>query len=274
LSEIGCDALQLFEPVHLVRLDLIRLERFRRAWTNFFLFLDSYNDTCREVQSALFFWTTAGPFGMQTVSATKGSIMEMPGADTPPITYVQRSAYTLARVSAEPQTSHLTSGLEVPHGTLTQLLRNLDDLQFEEQKKTAVYDTKDEHCDDEQQHRGQRVLRAPRAARSPDTARSRGAAPLPRRSPWRLLLGRLEVGVVGIHLLAVVVQVGLVALAGIRASTLQRTHAARMRLDSSSSVPIQPTIVTQGHAKVSGWALTGWWPRWRCRSSRSSCTVA
>lgn len=75
--------------------------------------------------------------------------MEMPGADTPPAMYVQRSAYTLARVAADPQTSHLTSGLEVPHGTLTQLLRNLDDLQFEEQKKTAVYDTKDEHCDDE-----------------------------------------------------------------------------------------------------------------------------
>jgi hypothetical protein len=75
--------------------------------------------------------------------------MEMPGADTPPVTYVQRSAYTLARVGADPKTAHLTNGLETPHVALTALLRNLEDLEFEEQKKTAVYDTRDEHCDDE-----------------------------------------------------------------------------------------------------------------------------
>lgn len=75
--------------------------------------------------------------------------MEMPGADTPAATYVQRSAYTLARVAADPNTAHLTSGLEGCHVALVEELRKLEELEFEEQKKTAVYDTKDEHCDDE-----------------------------------------------------------------------------------------------------------------------------
>lgn len=75
--------------------------------------------------------------------------MEMPGEDTPPIAYLQRSAYSIARAGADPKTIQFTGGLEAAHAMLKQTLRELEDLEFEEQKKTAAYDTKDEHCDDE-----------------------------------------------------------------------------------------------------------------------------
>lgn len=75
--------------------------------------------------------------------------MEMPGEDTPPLAYLQRSAYSIARVGADPKTAQLAVGLEAAHNALRQTLREFEDLEFEEQKKTAAYDTKDEHCDDE-----------------------------------------------------------------------------------------------------------------------------
>ena len=75
--------------------------------------------------------------------------MEMPGEDTPPIAYLQRSAYSIARVEADPKTVQFAGGLEAAHNALKQTLREIEDLEFEEQKKTAAYDTKDEHCDDE-----------------------------------------------------------------------------------------------------------------------------
>ncbi len=75
--------------------------------------------------------------------------MEMPGEDTPPNAYLPRSAYTIARVAAEPMTKGLESALETAHGALQQALRNGEDLEYEEQKKTAVLDAKDEHNDDE-----------------------------------------------------------------------------------------------------------------------------
>jgi hypothetical protein len=75
--------------------------------------------------------------------------MEMPVEDTPPKAYPPRSAYTIARVAADPQTKGLESALETAHVALQQALRNGEDLEYEEQKKTAVLDTKDEHNDDD-----------------------------------------------------------------------------------------------------------------------------
>lgn len=74
--------------------------------------------------------------------------MEMPGEDTPPIAYLPRSTYTIARVAADPQTKGLESSLESAHVALQQALRQGEDLEYEEQKKTAVHDAKDEHNDD------------------------------------------------------------------------------------------------------------------------------
>ncbi len=75
--------------------------------------------------------------------------MEMPVEETPPLAYLPRSAYSIARVAADPQTKGLESALETAHGALQQALRNGADLEYEEQKKTAVLDTKDEHNDDD-----------------------------------------------------------------------------------------------------------------------------
>lgn len=75
--------------------------------------------------------------------------MEMPGEDTPPIAYLQRSAYSLSRAGADPKTVQFIGGLEAAHAALKQTLREFEDLEFDEQKMTAAYDAKDEHCDDE-----------------------------------------------------------------------------------------------------------------------------
>jgi len=75
--------------------------------------------------------------------------MEMPGEDTPATAYLPRSTYTIARVAADPHTKGLESSLESAHVALQQALRQGEDLEYDEQKKTAVLDAKDEHNDDE-----------------------------------------------------------------------------------------------------------------------------
>ena len=75
--------------------------------------------------------------------------MDMPTADTPAEAHIPRSAYTKARVAADPKTAGLEVGLATVHTNLVALLRHRDDLLEQEQAHTALLDAADEACDDD-----------------------------------------------------------------------------------------------------------------------------
>ena len=75
--------------------------------------------------------------------------MEMPTPDTPPEAYVSRSAYTKARVGADPKSAGREAGLATSHTNLVALLRHRDDLREQEQVHTAMLDYADEALDDD-----------------------------------------------------------------------------------------------------------------------------
>ncbi len=74
--------------------------------------------------------------------------MEMPGEDTSPEAYTPRSAYSIAGVAADPKTAGLEKPLEAAHVALKMGLREREDLEEEEQKRTAILDTRDRECDE------------------------------------------------------------------------------------------------------------------------------
>lgn len=73
--------------------------------------------------------------------------MDMPTEDTPARAYLPRSAYTIARVAANPKTAGLESGLRTAHGNLKNALRQFEDLEEQEEEKSALFDFADEVCD-------------------------------------------------------------------------------------------------------------------------------
>jgi len=75
--------------------------------------------------------------------------MDMPTTETPPEAYLPRSAYTIARVAANPKTAGQEAGLEAVHTNLRAALRERDDLLEQEQKKAAVHDVADDDVDDD-----------------------------------------------------------------------------------------------------------------------------
>jgi hypothetical protein len=75
--------------------------------------------------------------------------MEMPGEDTPAEAYLSKSAYTIARVAADPKVAALEKGVETSHAQLKKALRDREDLQESVQRKMAVLDAADTGCDDD-----------------------------------------------------------------------------------------------------------------------------
>lgn len=75
--------------------------------------------------------------------------MDMPTEDTPARAYLPRSAYTIARVAAHPKTAGLENGLRAAHGNLKTALRQFEDLEEQEEEKSALFDVADEVCDDD-----------------------------------------------------------------------------------------------------------------------------
>ena len=75
--------------------------------------------------------------------------MDMPTPDTPPEAYLPRSAYTTARVAADPKINGLEQPLDAKHQELKLALRERDDLLELLQKKSALFDVADTHCDDD-----------------------------------------------------------------------------------------------------------------------------
>jgi hypothetical protein len=74
--------------------------------------------------------------------------MDMPTEDTPAAAYLAKSAYTVSRVAVDKQAKGLEQGLENAHVQLKKSLRDKEDLEEVEQKKTAVLDAGDSDCDD------------------------------------------------------------------------------------------------------------------------------
>ncbi len=73
--------------------------------------------------------------------------MEMPTQDTPPDAYLPRSAYTIARVAADPDAAGLEQNLAAQHAALKAALRENEDLLEQLQKDSAVLDAADGDCD-------------------------------------------------------------------------------------------------------------------------------
>jgi hypothetical protein len=78
---------------------------------------------------------------------TEEGTMEMPTADTPAAAYLPRSAYTIAHVAAVKKTAGLEKGLAGAHDALKKALRHREDLEEEEEKKSAVLDARGDECD-------------------------------------------------------------------------------------------------------------------------------
>lgn len=75
--------------------------------------------------------------------------MDMPTVDTAAEAYIPKSAYTNARVGADPKTAGREVGLATVHTNLVALLRHRDDLRELEQKNSALLDAADEAVDDD-----------------------------------------------------------------------------------------------------------------------------
>jgi hypothetical protein len=73
--------------------------------------------------------------------------MDMPSADTSPEAYLPRSAYTIARVAADPDTAGLEKNLAAKHADLKAALREREDVLEQLQKDAALLDVGDGHCD-------------------------------------------------------------------------------------------------------------------------------
>jgi len=73
--------------------------------------------------------------------------MDMPSQDTSPETYLPRSAYTIARVAADPLAAGLEKQLAVKHAALKAALREREDLLEQLQKDSAVLDAADAMTD-------------------------------------------------------------------------------------------------------------------------------
>lgn len=75
--------------------------------------------------------------------------MDMPTADTPADAYLPRSAYTVARVSADAKAAGHEQALQTVHSSLKAMVRERDDLTEDVQKKSALFDAADDACDTE-----------------------------------------------------------------------------------------------------------------------------
>ncbi|MDC3962119.1 hypothetical protein KEG38_50340 [Polyangium jinanense] len=75
--------------------------------------------------------------------------MEMPPEDTPPEAYLPRSAYSIARVAADPKTAGLELALAAIHVDFKKILRDREDHEEEVEKRSAVLDARDNELDED-----------------------------------------------------------------------------------------------------------------------------